>query len=119
MKCKHKNIKDIFPSKTSHNIGIKKVFLNKNDSDDNLTQYAYAKLRSGDNITSRKHESMNEYFFVHSGNGELITDQGIIMLKQGYFFYIPNGVVHQIKIKHKDGFIELIYFGIAQKLSID
>ena len=113
-KVKIKNIVDLPALFTSHGVGIKKTFIFGNESGDSLTQYAYAKLKFGEIIESHSHSSMNEYFFVHSGKGDLITDQGQKKLKKGDFFNIPKGVKHQIKISNEEDALELIYFGIAQ-----
>ena len=68
-------------------------------------------------VSTNKNDSMNEYFFVHSGK-EINQGPGYTYTKGGDFSYL-NWCTNQIKIKHKDDFIKLIYFGIAQKHSIN
>ena len=113
-KFKLNNIADLPASTTSHGLGIKKTFIFGNESSDNLTQYAYAKLESGEIIEPHSHNSMNEYFFVFSGNGVLNINKKSHKIKKGDCFFIEKGTLHQVYSDSLENPLELIYFGISE-----
>lgn len=63
----HKNLSDIIPLLTSHNVGLKRVLVCNDETESAITQIAVTTLRAGEETDRHKHESMEEYFLFVKG----------------------------------------------------
>lgn len=92
-------IKDSFDvpwTKTSHDIGLKRVLLSNVESTSMVTQIAYNKLSKGDKIGCHTHESMDEHFLFIEGKGEFIINNTYHQIKPGLFILVPAKYSHGI-----------------------
>ena len=59
-----RSLKDIKPTVTSHEVGLKRVLLAANESGCSLTQIAVTELKAGEIAAAHIHPDMQEAFFV-------------------------------------------------------
>jgi len=96
---------------TNHGPGRKKVFLTNDDSDTNLTQFAYGELQPGEHCERHLHSTMEEYFYFISGSGKYIIDNETFNISPKIFLRIPAGLTHELKCT--DEKLIFVYFGIS------
>jgi mannose-6-phosphate isomerase-like protein (cupin superfamily) len=96
---------------TSHSSGLKRVFIN-NNTETPLTQFAYGSLKKGDQTGVHVHKTMDEYFFIVSGEGVLECGAENFTLIPKTFLKIPAGTNHNLS-NNNDRVLEFVYFGIA------
>ena len=107
-----KNIKDLPNLSIKHATGFKKVFIQNEDDDTAVTQFAYSYFKSGEHCELHSHPTMDEYFFVHKGSGTYLIGQQLLMIEQGDFIKIPANTKHKLYLGKNDSTLELVYFGI-------
>lgn len=95
---------------TSHSLGKKLVFFNKNELQSSITQIALGILDSGEIIPFHSHESMEEVFYILSGNGIFHIEDEKINVKENSCIRIPLGFSHSIKANTQ---MKFLYFGVA------
>lgn len=97
---------------TSHNAGLKKVFISSAEVNSNLIQVSYGKLLPGEIIEEHFHASMEEFFYFIKGSG-VYTINGIdITIRGNTFIYIPAKANHRL-VSNGNENLEFVYFGIA------
>ena len=74
-----------------------------------LTNFAYAELSAGQSVEKHAHQSMNEFFFVLSGDGKMHVNGTSIQLIEGKFVAISAHESHSIRAKSP---LKLLYFGL-------
>jgi len=105
------NVSDLPFIKINHGQGLKKVFVKNEDTETDLTQFAYSRFKKGDTCKEHLHPTMDEYFYVLSGGGIYQIGDDEVCIKEGDFIKIKSKIVHSLLVNHSDG-LELIYFGI-------
>ena len=109
----HINLNDLPTEKINHGEGKKCVFINNNDTQTSLTQFAWSKFKSNQSCKTHSHPTMDEYFFVLKRFGIYIINDIKIKIKQGDFIRIPANTTHKLYLENNQKNLELIYFGIA------
>ncbi len=104
--------KQIKAEANSHSQGIKRVFINNNDTTTALTQFAYGIMEPDEQSGTHSHKTMDEYFYFISGNGIYEINDQIIEIVPETFVCIPRGNKHNL-INKSDKALEFVYFGIA------
>lgn len=97
-------------SPTAHVTGLKKIFFDGTDVSSDLTQFAYGRLESRENIPEHRHPTMEEFFYFLSGTGTYMINGQTVALKAGVAVKIPPGALHILTAHETLGFL---YFGIA------
>lgn len=98
------------PEPTSHRVGLKKVLLSASETLSNVTQIAITKLSAGDRVEEHVHPTMDEHYFIISGEGVLNIDKRLYHCETGKFILIPAGSLHDL---HAITDMELITIGVA------
>ena len=101
--------KEILKEKVNHKNNVVKEVILKNGELPNLLQLARAKLLCGDKIEKHSHESMNEIFYVLSGELFVIENNITTKVSSGDTFVVYAKQYHSIEAI-KD--TELIYFNL-------
>lgn len=105
-------LEDIEGEPTAHLSGLKKVFLDNNDTDSKLTQFAHGMFAPGEVCELHAHQTMDELFYFIRGTGIYKVDGEEIILKPATFLRIPAKSHHEL-INNGKSNLEFIYFGIA------
>lgn len=92
-----RNLSDILPIPTAHNIGLKSVLLGNAETISNITQIAITELHQGEEVESHVHQTMDEHYLFISGEGVMRVDAEIVTCKKGVFLLIPAMSVHSIR----------------------
>ena len=95
---------------TSHAIGEKIVFFSKEELQTTITQIAIASLQKDEIIPFHLHESMEEVFYILSGNGTFYIEDENINAIENSCIRIPVGFLHSIKA---NTYMKFFYFGVA------
>ncbi len=111
------NIKDLPKSLINHGNGLKKVFLQNEDTNTALTQFAWSRFEPGEYCDMHSHLTMDEYFFVYKGSGTYQIGNEILNIIEGDFIRIPANISHKLYVDKKNQTLELIYFGIDTEFS--
>lgn len=91
-----RNLSDIQPIQTSHNVGEKRVLLAAKESGCGLTQIAVTDLRAGEVATAHIHPDMQEGFYVLNGELEITLDGDTQRCKAEDFIYVQSGTSHEL-----------------------
>ena len=97
---------------TAHLTGLKKVFLNNQDTESALTQFAYGLFKPNEKCELHIHPSMIECFFFIKGNGKYMVEDQVVNLQPDTFLQIPPNTPHEL-INDGNEDLEFVYFGIA------
>lgn len=100
---------EVVKEKVNHTINVIKEVILKNGEVPNLLQLAKTKLLCGDKIEKHAHESMNEIFYVLSGELFVIENKITTKVSSGDTFVVYAKQYHSIEAI-KD--TELIYFNL-------
>ena len=92
-----RNLSDVIPLKTSHNIGLKSVLLSNEETISNITQIAYFELKEGEKADSHIHQTMDEHYLFISGKGIMCVDNEEIECKEGVFVLVPAKSSHSLE----------------------
>lgn len=92
-----RTLSDISPTKTSHDVGLKRVLLAANESGCSLTQIAITDLMAGDIAAAHIHPDMQEGFYVLSGELEVTLDGEITICQPEDFVYVNSGTSHEMR----------------------
>lgn len=103
-----KKISEIDFVSTSHGSGLKKILLNWQDSDSNITQVAVGNLEKGCFIDKHIHPDMEEFYFILKGSILFEVDNQKYSLEKDDFIKIPAGAEHCLNALKKT---EMIYWG--------
>lgn len=105
------HLQDTSTTTTSHQQKIKKKVLIEGGEIPQLTQYARAYLKPGQEVEDHAHQDMFEVFFVIGGQGELLVDGKRHHISQGSTFIIYPKEHHSLC---NTGTTELVlqYFGV-------
>lgn len=95
----------------SHGSARKKVFIQK-ATNSGLTQFAYSEFLPGEKCETHIHRTMDEYFFIISGNGLYCIGNEELNIVSGDFIKIPAKTRHMVSNISKDN-LKMIYFGIV------
>lgn len=87
-----KSLNGIEPVLTSHNAGLKRVFLSANESECPITQIAVIGLKAGETATCHVHTDMQEAFYVLSGKLDIVLDGVVEHCQPEDFVYVKCGV---------------------------
>lgn len=108
----NKELSQILPTPTSHNVGEKKVMISLHEISSPITQIARTRLLAGTNVVEHIHPTMEEHFMVLSGECDIIVDGESYLCKEGSYLYVPEKVIHSIYIITDT---ELITIGVAKE----
>ncbi len=92
-----RTLSEISPTKTSHDVGLKRVLLAANESGCSLTQIAITDLKAGDIAAAHIHPDMQEGFYVLNGELEVTLDGEITICKPEDFVYVNSGTSHEMR----------------------
>lgn len=106
------SLDDIIPVVTAHGQGEKFVFLNQQDTQTDLTQFAYGTLMPGEDVVPHLHPTMEECFYFIQGEGEYLINNKLHTINANSFFRIPANTLHALKAIGKQP-LTFVYFGIA------
>jgi len=96
----------------SHNEDIKKkVFIEKGYVPQLMT-FGSAIFKPGQSVSTHKHDTMFEVFYIQSGNAEFIVNSEKIILKAGDCITIEPGESHSQRNPFNED-VSWLYFGIA------
>lgn len=107
-----KSLKDINPIRINHGEGLKYVFLNNENLQNNLTQIAFGQFEPDEKCNFHIHQSMDEYFYFINGMGKYYIEGEIIEISPGTFLEIKAGKEHMLIASGLD-VLEFIYWGVA------
>lgn len=107
-------LKNLPANVTAHGMGRKFVFLNNDDSETALTQFAYGSMAPGEGCEEHTHPSMDECFFFLKGSGQYKVGETIYELMPETFLRIPAGIPHALIATGYEN-LEFVYFGVATK----
>ena len=105
-------IADLMSVATTHNVGIRKIFLTKEDTLTNMTQFAYGELGPDESVETHIHPTMEEFFFFTSGSGFYKVGADSLKIEKDVFVRIPANTAHSLH-NTTDQQLQFIYFGIA------
>lgn len=91
-----RNLSEILPIPTAHQIGMKTVLLSNVETISNITQIAITELRQGEEVESHVHPTMDEHYLFVSGEGVMCVDEEKIDCRQGVFLLVPAKSVHSM-----------------------
>lgn len=86
----------IKPIPTAHKIGEKLVLLSQDEFDSPITQISVTILHRGEKSELHTHETMDEHFFILSGNGEMVLDNEQVKCECGMYILVPARTSHSI-----------------------
>lgn len=92
-----KQLSDILPQMTSHKVGMKRVLVSKEETESDITQIAVTVLQAGEETERHCHQSMEEFFFFHSGKLQLTVGDETRVCEKGDFIIVRCGEMHQLK----------------------
>lgn len=92
-----RSLKDIKPTVTSHEVGLKRVLLAANESGCSLTQIAVTELKAGEIAAAHIHPDMQEAFFVMEGDLDVTLDEQVTHCHKDDFVYVPSCTSHELK----------------------
>ncbi len=95
---------------TSHNVGEKYIYFKQEELQSPLIQIAIGILKAKDIIPLHIHESMEEVFYVLSGNGIFYIGEEHFNVSKHDCIRVPSGHSHSI-IANTD--LHFYYFGVA------
>lgn len=95
---------------TSHTIGEKFLFFNNDELESSITQIAIGKLNAQEIVPFHIHESMEEVFFILSGEGIFIIGDKHFNICKNCCIRVPSGFSHSIKAETD---LQFYYFGVA------
>ncbi len=105
---------DILTVFTAHGNSTKQVFINGDDTQTDLTQFAYGKMDPGIFTGLHSHATMEEVFYFIKGSG-IFTVSGIeYTVTAGSFVRVPAATQHALLATGED-VLEFAYFGVAVK----
>jgi mannose-6-phosphate isomerase-like protein (cupin superfamily) len=104
------NIDSLQFQTTSHAIGKKIVFFSKEELQTEITQIAIATLQKDEIVPFHLHETMEEVFYILSGNGIFYIEDENVNAIENSCIRIPVGFLHSIKANTE---MKLFYFGVA------
>jgi mannose-6-phosphate isomerase-like protein (cupin superfamily) len=105
-----RSIERIDIQKTNHLFGQKKVIFNSSECHSKITQIAFAELMRDEVIQLHKHETMEEIFFLISGECIFNISNTEIQAFKSNCIKIPPNTLHSIKAISDCSFF---YFGVA------
>lgn len=103
---------DIPATATAHGMGRKFVFLNNNDTQTALTQFAYGSIAPNEGCEEHTHPTMDECFYFLKGTGNYKVGDIVYELKPESFLRIPAGTPHALRATGNEN-LEFVYFGVA------
>jgi mannose-6-phosphate isomerase-like protein (cupin superfamily) len=106
-----RSLKELTFDITNHGSGRKKVFLTNDDSDTNLTQFAYGELQPGENCERHLHPTMEECFYFISGSGKYIVGNETYEISSKFFLRVSAGTAHELSCTTET--LKFVYFGIS------
>ncbi len=92
-----RSLYDINPTRTSHDVGQKRVLLAADESGCSLTQIAVTDLKAGETAVAHIHPDMQEGFYVLSGELEVTLDGETQLCRPDDFIYVDSGTAHEMK----------------------
>jgi len=96
----------------SHSQGVKRVFVKNGDNASALTQFAYGRMRKGDESGFHSHATMDEYFYFIKGKGLFSIEEENVGTVPASFIRVAAGARHNLKNEDEED-LEFVYFGIA------
>ncbi len=108
---KYISLQDIEEKTVSHNPNIKKKVLINSEEIPNITNFAQAKLESGQISYAHKHDDMWEVFYVESGEGIIKINDQDFPFKKGVCVVVKPLEEHEI-INNGNEDLVINYFGI-------
>lgn len=82
---------------TSHCCGIKKVLAANEETVSAITQIAETILQKGDVVEIHSHATMEEFFYILSGELEIYAESKVIYCTKGDFIIISPCEKHSLK----------------------
>jgi len=91
-----KSLSEIQPKVTSHEVGQKRVLLNKAEAGCPLTQIAVTDLKAGEVALAHIHPDMQEGFYVLEGDLDVNLNDTIQHCHKDDFVYVESGTAHEL-----------------------
>ncbi len=91
-----RSLQHIIPTKTSHDVGAKRVLLAANESGCSLTQIAVTDLRAGEVAAAHIHPDMQEGFYILSGDLDVVLNGETKRCHAEDFVYVQSGTAHEL-----------------------
>lgn len=92
-----RSLKDITPTTTSHEVGLKRVLLAANESGCSITQIAVTELKAGETASAHIHPDMQEGFYVMEGELDVTLDDELMHCRKDDFVFVPSCTSHELK----------------------
>ena len=105
-------LENLLTKNNVHLQGIKRVFINNDETNSALTQFAQGVMQPGHESGIHCHATMDEYFFFIKGTATYFIDSQKIEIKPNTFVRIPAETNHNL-INSGETALEFVYFGIA------
>lgn len=97
---------------TSHGGTLKSVFLHNEEMRNSLTQIALSALKQGESIPRHNHPTMDEYFFILSGEGIYKFEGTEVILRPNMLIEISANTEHEL-ISTGENELRFLYWGVA------
>lgn len=94
-----RSLQEIQPVPSSHKVGMKRVLLTAEESGCAITQIAVTDLKTGEVAEAHVHEDMMEWFYVLSGELDMVLDGEVEYCKEGDFVWVKSGTSHELHAK--------------------
>lgn len=91
-----RSLKNITVTKTSHDVGGKRVLVAANESGCSLTQIAVTDLKAGEIAVAHIHPDMQEGFYVLRGDLDVTLDGETEHCTAEDFVYVQSGTAHEL-----------------------
>lgn len=92
-----KHLSDIECVTTSHGCGEKRVLIDKDKTDTDITQIAVTRLEAGECVDEHTHRTMEEMFLILSGSVEFTSDGEKTVCVKDDFIHIEVGIPHGLR----------------------
>lgn len=104
-----KDANQISKTPLNHLHGYKKILINNNETESNITQVALGFLDKGDFVEEHSHPSMEEYFYIINGVGVIYINNEKFEISSDKLFVVLSGYKHSIKALSQ---IRFLYWGV-------
>ena len=106
-----RQLAELAPQHTAHNVGQKFVFLKGNETATAVTQVAYGTMEPHEEVELHLHPTMEEYFYFTAGTATYTIGGQSYTCTPGTFIRIPANTPHALSTM--DSPSAFFYFGVA------
>ena len=105
---KYANFPNLIEELSTHEEELRVRRFIRNGEFPSLTNFSLAELRAGQKVETHSHETMNEFFYVLSGEGIMKVDGKILNLFEGLAVAVCAKENHSLEAVSD---LKLLYFG--------